>query len=267
MDELEKMAIADIPDGKREKKGVFSYSHLLSPEHVLHGYSIKVHEIPNEYDNEDEPSYTLQAELNHKDPYGKNVAVGLIGGETDPLPRRVQLHSSHIQGAHRGKGLGVPLYEAFYAHAKNKLGMTHVIGEQHSTMASKVHQKLAQKHGLAYVPKNNPDPANKRQKVMPYDNKFEPYEYELKYESALMFEDLNKMALGDIPVGPKTGTHRYEGEEFDYSHVLPKHLQDEFRITVNHLPATPGSRHAGAGDDIMAYLHQKDARYGRWLEY
>ena len=205
--ELEKMAIADLGTGKKTSKFSRSYSHLLSPEHVLKGYSIKVHEIPNDY-NDDDKSAQLQAELIHKDGHGQPVAVGLVGGETDPAVGRVQLHSSHIQEAHRGKGLGVPLYEAFYAHAKNKMGMTHVIGETHSTMASKVHQKLAEKHGLGYVPSKNTDPKPGRIGGRPYDNAYNPYEYELKYESALMYEDLNKMALGDIPVGPRTGDVR-----------------------------------------------------------
>ncbi len=51
MDELEKMAIADIRTGGKNKAGAFSYSHLLTPEHVLHGYSIKVHDMDSGYEN------------------------------------------------------------------------------------------------------------------------------------------------------------------------------------------------------------------------
>ena len=48
----------------------------------------------------------------------------------------------------RGRGLGLAMYEAVMAHAKNALGATHVAGGIHSTMASAAHERLARKHGM-----------------------------------------------------------------------------------------------------------------------
>lgn len=93
-----------------------------------------------------------------------------------------------VDDEHRGKGLGLAMYEAAYAHAHHTLGASRVQGGEHSTAADAVHQKLAKKHGLEYESQLKPDAAwasdqfgsNGDDKVGDYDGRFEPYEYMLK---------------------------------------------------------------------------------------
>lgn len=77
-----------------------------------------------------------------------------------------------------GKGLGQALYEAAYAHAYHHLGERVVRGAGHSTMAGRVHEKLAEKHGLKYYAEENPDKHNNADGS--FDNAYGEYAYTLK---------------------------------------------------------------------------------------
>src|SRR5690606_5763084 len=94
-------------------------------------------------------------------------------------PGGVGLVAADLDESIRGKGLGLAAYEAALAYAKNHLGATHVFGGDHSSMASAVHRKLAQKHDLDYKPVPNED---NDEVSGPYDDKYAGYSYALKTE-------------------------------------------------------------------------------------
>ena len=87
----------------------------------------------------------------------------------------------------RGRGLGLAMYEALMAHAKNALGATHVHGGTHSTMAAAAHQRLASKHGMQYAPFDNNDMEGEERG--PFDSAHTGYMYALKSEQDLSKEE------------------------------------------------------------------------------
>ncbi len=204
---------------------VFNYDHLLSPQHIAKGYSLTAH------DN----GHNLEVTAHHN---GK--VVGNVDGHRAPvLKDKLQVSSALVQPEHRGQGLGTAAYEALYTHAKHKGGITTVSGGVHSTMARHVHQKMAEKHGLAYHAK--PEIGNelarptypnmnawKQAPIGEYDNKFGPYEMKLSEEN------LGK-AIGDIKPGTQmAGT---EHPTFDYSHILrPEHRAAGYTMHIEHTP-------------------------------
>jgi GNAT superfamily N-acetyltransferase len=211
---LKKMAIADIPPGQQEHDH-YSYSHVLRPDHVMAGYSLNVH--PNTFDD---GSHELTAELLH---HGNSV--GALGGVLHN--GTLKLDAASIDGPHRGKGLGLAMYEAMYGHAAHGLGATHAQGDDHSTSAHAVHQKLAQKHGLGYSAgpiQNGKVPGTD------FDGKFGPYQYALKSEA------IAKMAIAGIPPGQKTKrkAHQPGFTRWNYTHVLPEaHQQAGFKLWLD----------------------------------
>jgi len=186
---LEKMAIADIPAGKidgaypgrRNKR--YDYSHLLPPERRAEGYKLYV----------SDDGHGLRSNLYFKDmaidPY-HNLSAYLDDDAEDDAPS-LSVDYVQLPPALHGKGLGNPLYEAVYAHAYHKHGARYVIGDTHSSMAQRVHESLARKHGLEYLE----TPRINKRKIgqgtepgMPpeaYDDAYGPYEYTLKSEESL----------------------------------------------------------------------------------
>lgn len=182
-------AFLDSPIGTEIGEGKWDYSHMLTPQHRAAGYSLHL-----EHDNENYAAPAVLAYLNHKDET-VGTAVSFIGEHRRSLVDPRQTHRSFeiddvdLEDAHQGKGLGPSTYKALMVHSKNLFGCTHVTGGEHSTMAHRVHQKLAAEEGLPYCARPNiggkrsPYPnqeAWSTSKNEPYDRKYGPYEYPLK---------------------------------------------------------------------------------------
>lgn len=171
-EDLEK-SVAMIQHGNRSIEGpgrmTFDYSHVLSPEHRTAGLSMKVTHAAKTGAVDEH----VTAHLQHN---GQEVGqvTGYVNRSQAAGGKAIQPHSE-LHPDFQGKGLGMAMYEAAYAHAKNVLGATHVAGGHHSPQASAVHQRLAQKHGFAYVPKLDPGTTK-------YGYGVAPYSYALKDE-------------------------------------------------------------------------------------
>jgi hypothetical protein len=178
-DSLEKMAVADLPKGKEiyqhpalsNGPGVrtFDYSHLLTPEHREQGYELLV---------QDNRTGSAKARIYHP----KHSVVGVVEGQIHDGPKpTLNVGWSKLHEDHRGKELGVSAYEALFAHAKQHHNVETVssMGNYHSSMAHAAHRKLSQKHGMDY----KAEFLDNRLPKGPNDQKFGPYEYELKNET------------------------------------------------------------------------------------
>lgn len=202
--DLAKMAIKDLKAGKKlppdktlwpeDRHPEYDYSHLLSPEHKAAGYQLKV-----KHPKDDSPEVRM---------YSGGTAIGQMATRHEP---DVDNDPIHIQGAslqpeHRNKGLGGAMYEALFVHALKKMKVKQVVGGVHSSMASRVHQKLAAKHGLDYKPEPN-DLGQIDARLGPsktpgeYDNAHAPYEYALKGEMDPEEKPLDKATLTAKPTG------------------------------------------------------------------
>lgn len=170
---LEK-AISAIKLGTPAPSGKFDYSHVLQPAHKKAGYSVHVSHNPE--------SGTMTAHLRH--------GAALVGeakafaGKTN-----MEIEDAEIAEPHQGKGLGTHMYEALMAHGYHKLGVKGVQGSIHSSMASRVHQKLSSKHGMEYKQTPTPSPQLASPTPGPYDARHGPYSYAIKQE-----EDMSKTA-------------------------------------------------------------------------
>jgi hypothetical protein len=227
---MQKMAIADIPAGNKIPKASFDapesydYTHVLPENHRANGYSLSV-ERPKD------DRGLIAAVLRHK---SQKSHVGYLGARLDTRPGHIDVKNSHINEQHRGIGLGIPMYEALYAHAKHKMGITHAMGGEHSTSAGAVHQKLAAKHGMVYKPKKdfaNEMPSSALNK--PFDGRYEGYRYALKNElkaekdpddkyDAVEDGDLEK---GGLPM-PGASAHHHV--------VLPVGSTKDQKVKVQH---------------------------------
>jgi 8-oxo-dGTP diphosphatase len=230
-EDLEKMAVADIPKGApyvlsngRPSEESLDYSHVLKPEHREQGYRLKVVPDPTGY-----MSAYLYDRANPLDPVGR---VSAFYNKSD---NSITPHSK-LNAAHRGKGLGVAMYEALLAHAYHS-GARRVTGENHSEGASRVHRALAAKHGMDYRPAP-PDPKGQSEVEMAPGESVKlpvgPYDYAIKGE-----DDLEK-AIGDIAVGPSVPVdpdlyRPQDYKSYDYNHVLtPEQRSAGYGVTVSH---------------------------------
>jgi len=170
---LEKMAIKDLRAGGRivdfedefpEWNEPYSYGHIL-PKHLRKDYELVCttrHPLHH-------PTVSVsiyERKTRKRVGYVHSIKTGLREATVD--------HSS-LETSHRGKGLGYHAYEALYAHLYHHHGTRFITGSTHSSLAAKVHQKLAAKHKLNYQ--------NKDVKITegrPYDDAFAPYRYDLK---------------------------------------------------------------------------------------
>ncbi len=191
---------------------VHDYSHVLRPEHRQAGYRLRVYHAPRVSHPDLKgrfPGHRLEAKLFHGDQYAGGIQA-LVGHEDPVDPGVIDIGHSRLKDEHRGKGLGLALYEALLAHGKNKLGASHVSGDAHSTLASRVHQKLSERHGMGYEPEEKMGPSEskptaaefQRLGIEPkpqynyaaeaFDERFAPYQYALKDEL-----DFNKKENSD----------------------------------------------------------------------
>lgn len=167
---LAKMAIADIPPGTKVKDGVYDYSHVLDPKHRASGYSLQVFDGLRDGWRESTPDDSpveLEAVLLHK---GKGI--GSVQGYRPHDPMGMEVHSGIDHKDHRGQGLGVKMYEAIYAHARNR-GIKSVSGSYHTEEAGRVHDSLARRHGIDYLPDSG---------LEDDDHSRGPYSYTIKSE-------------------------------------------------------------------------------------
>lgn len=175
-EKLDKMALADVKAGKQSQSDGWiwtDYSHLL-PEGKRGHYSLKVRSHPSI------KSEWHRAVISPVDvPYSKPVGDVTFATGIDN-PKEMNIVASSLVSELRGQGIGLAAYEAALAHAKNKLGATHLVGDVHSSMASAVHRKLAAKHGLDYRPQLV-DPSDTSPPDA-YDDKYAEYSYALKSE-------------------------------------------------------------------------------------
>lgn len=180
---LQKMALADNPPGKKVSSfgdgevEHWDYSHLLPEE--LRNQGLTIHgNIRQGYGD-----FSVRK---------RGEEVGKLTYNMFPGPKDLRIENFEVKPTYQKKGLGMALMEALLTHSKNVLGVKEVSGGLHSTGASKVHQKLAAKHGMDYIP----TPAigeGYRYKTKeewekgvsgPYDDKYGRYRYTLKSEEA-----------------------------------------------------------------------------------
>jgi hypothetical protein len=183
-----KKAIKDIKPGKLVgidgKNKVYDYSHVLHPTHQQAGYNLEIHE---------EPEGHFTAWLKHHE---NPTEIGNINFIHNPENKSIDPGYAEIHDEHQGKGLGQSMYEAGFAHGLHLKGVSSVSGKTHSSMASRVHSKVSQKHGLNYAPQpnNKPSASTWSPPTGAFDNKFGPYQYHLKNdpELAKAIEDWSK---------------------------------------------------------------------------
>lgn len=207
---MAKMALRDIPKGEPvpdRRFTTFDYSHLL-PDH-LSEFNIRVQEHPGQ---------VIHANIHHVN----GVRLGYVTGRMRPVDQyrpepTFQINSAWIQDGFRERGLGTAAYEAALAHAMHAHGATRVMGNSHSTMASRVHSKLAARHGLDYTPEVFPSAEKEPQGA--FDNRMVGYEYALKSEG-----DLEKVTLTSERVARQMQPHQaHPRESYDKveSYKLP----------------------------------------------
>lgn len=128
-------ALSDVPDAPVVGDGVFDYNHLLAPELRAGGYSLRAVESGDG---------RFGVDVQHSGETVGYVAGGVSGGEA-------AIEMATVHEPHQKQGLGSALYEAFAAHARNRLGATKLVGDSHTLDAQKRHEWLSRKHGLDYT--------------------------------------------------------------------------------------------------------------------
>lgn len=174
--------LSDIPvgpggtDPTDKDLSIHDYSHVLPKALKDKGYGLQIHHVKGDATD------GLHASVTHQgNEVGSITGAFKIGRMNGIHGGHATIHNSLIDDAHQGKGLGLAMYEGFFAHAKNHLGATHASSEGvHSSMAQAVHGKMARKHGLDYQPVPNPE-ANPAYKGA-HDAHNGPYSYALKSE-------------------------------------------------------------------------------------
>jgi hypothetical protein len=192
-------SIKDIQPGQQnaEEPQEYDYGHLLPAEHRQAGYGLTL---------TDTGSDLLPAATHN------GQTIGSVRAWMAPVDggKAVRFTDSHLDIRHRGKGIGSAMYEAAMAHGHHVHGATHVSGSGHSDDARAVHERLAAKHGMRYVP-GEPGYAGA-------DNG--PYEYVIKDE---MDPSLKKVRLPAVKPAP---THQHLN--------LPVGSTREGKVKVRH---------------------------------
>lgn len=176
--------IADtIPPGKRVKgKGYddasgslrfFDYSHALSPANRAEGYTAEL----RDYQDAALPNLRgLRTAIFDK----RGLMVGQVAGSIRKIsgkPLAINIGLADVSKDHEHKRLGQAAYEAAIAHSVHAHGVTHVRGDEHSTLADAAHRRMAEKYGWDYRAELVPGRENAKQGA--YDGRYGPYEYEV----------------------------------------------------------------------------------------
>lgn len=244
---LQKMAIKDVRLGRRIPVAPghflgytrYDYSHVLPSTMTSQGYRLNVYHDPS--DPSEERFVTSILTHPNAETTSANFphSVGSVSGHLQPNGE-FKVGTAHINEMHRG-GKGLPMYEALLAHASKKLGAHTVVGGEHSTMAHKVHQKLALKHGMDYNHETvvqPPRPEGMPPATGPYDGQYGDYKYAIKGE-----EEMAK-AIGPFIASMMMAAH--PGEMPDQA-AQPKH---EIAQTM-YKPWTPEGLH----EDLVPIAH------------
>ena len=240
-------SLKDVPDGKilnnNGQMATVDYSHVLPPELRQQGYGLRLKIINRGRrigSGGDSTGITADITKGGQFIGGANGAVyGQPNGE-----RHLDIELSDVEDAHQRKGLGTAAYEAMMAFSHNVLKATHVAGGQHSSLVSKLHGKLAQKHGMEYIPAPafpskefpNEDAWNAK-KDGPYDAKWAPYKYLMK---AALSEIERPSTLDDNQVGDAT-PDPFVSKSYDYSHLLPDNVGNAYKLIVQRRKKSMGN--------------------------
>lgn len=249
--ELAKMAIKDLSPGEsfEDEHGqeAHDYGHLLPKK--WNRLSLHVHTNSG--------NDVVLASL--KDEDGKEV--GNVKGLVElnkQKEKTIQPHSDLHEDYH-GEGLGKAMYEALYAHSLHHLGINKVAGGNHSEDAGKVHESLARKHGLEYVP---------QAKGSIYGLTRKPYNYLIKNEAQEQaYSDKVQKKLRDLNavMFPNSTSDQdvYKlwdlfGDEDSLKEMYkqhPEHKKDIAIIAANSARARDTELyHSGDKEDILEYM-------------
>jgi GNAT superfamily N-acetyltransferase/predicted RNase H-like HicB family nuclease len=193
-----KMAIADIRPGTERPSSDttlknYDYSHVLSPL-FKRSYRISIRERVNT----NPKFYSVVMQAKNKKPTAKWDGHIFASVHDNNGPKHVIVEDSFLHPDHRGKGLGLALYEAALAHAKHVHEVAEVRGGYHSTSAHNVHKRLSEKHGMRYEAPTtagdmyDPDDYFKSP-PRAYDAKYGHYKYTLKSEDDSLFALANNL--------------------------------------------------------------------------
>ncbi len=172
--DLTKMSIENVTPGKKKEKFTWDYSHLLTPENKMAGYSLSVSFHPHSV----HPILGNLRDRFHGEILHHGKPVGNLSAA---------IHTNHLNGPclephvtiqpeHQKRGLGTAMYEAVFKEAKSA-GIKQIHGFEHSEAASRLHQGLSQRHGMKYKAAKEPD----ADVEYPYGT----YRYALKSEGSL----------------------------------------------------------------------------------
>lgn len=246
--------LSDIPVGPGQTDptdsaiSLHDYSHVLPKPLKDKGYGLHVQHV------KDGGADGLHAIATHNGQEIGNISGTFKVGRVNGIHGgHASILNSNIEDAHQGKGLGLAMYEGFFAHAKNHLGATHASSEgEHSSMASAVHSKMARKHGLDYAPKTNPQ-AN-TEYTGAYDAKFGPYSYVLKSEVLAKSAD---QVLRMLSIPEERSLALKMGACSDEHLAVALQHQDLQEACLSHKSFGPISQHAILSNPSMEPLWRR----------
>lgn len=105
---------------------------------------------------------------------GKMTCLGKVGALKASF-NSCLIESSYILPRHSGKSLGMWSYVAVYVHMYHNMNIRTVMGDTHSSLACRTHQKICARFGLKGYYYNKKDTSN----GYPNDCRFGDYEYDL----------------------------------------------------------------------------------------
>lgn len=267
---VEKMALKDnhSPEEPVEQKGgreIYDYTHLL-PEKYRQTHALTVHDQP--FLGRLTSVVEQRGQANPKMTYHVGSLDSLIREDIDSgHPYLYISHAKIGDPRHRGKGFGVALYEALMTHALKNHRVNMVSGDNHSTLAHRVHLALKRKHGLPYEADLDPDEVDSGPPGA-YDDKYLPYEYALKSEQPMEKSERKRCRhkLGERRCMMKSADnycrlHKRYHEDLDKVHGRkPKKLKKSsiplFKFNDNH-DASNGQFTSGGGSHKKAKLPHK----------
>jgi len=176
--------VSEIKDARS-----FDYNHTLKQEMADRGFRLIVSEL-RRHGHAPDDAVEIYSQVHEP---SRSHAVGHVKAYFYPKTKNLQIPYAEISKKElHGKGLGPSMYEAVMAHAKNVLGAVNVSGGIHSSMASRVHSKLADKHDMEYWPQENYGTGDTMDEPEdeegPFDNHYAPYSYNLKAEPSMSKE-------------------------------------------------------------------------------